>query len=241
MRYRLLLLPALLLALTAAVACSGGDEELVARDIVAKSLWPPGDSAHYKVTANDVDGKCDIAVTKQDSDLVMTQSCQSGDFTDRVTLNVDPSSLRPRKLQREINGPDGPVDCTATYDGGTLNVKWTFGTEERTGALQVPTASYDSWSDLFLWRTIQFSQGGEEKYTDVGSCTQQRADPKLAGVRLDITAKEQLEVPAGQYNAWRVEVHSEGHTQTAWYTDDDKHTLVKYDNGSQVFELESAQ
>ena len=51
--------------------------------------------------------------------------------------------------------------------------------------------------------------------------------------------KEEVEVPAGTFQAWRLEIRSGGRTQKAWYADDGPRTLVRYDNGDLVFELES--
>ena len=238
MRFRLLL-PALLGALLAA-ACGAGNEEIVARNLTLQFTPSASQTLRYKVTQeNDVTGACDLNVAKKGPDLALTQSCEGGGFKDNVTVLADPGSFHPKSVERTIEGSAGSVTCGATYGDGTLTVKWTSGDDERTSTLDVPAEAYDSWADLFLWGSLNLAAGVEERYTDVGSCTQQRSDPKLVGVRLDVKSREQIQVPAGQYDVWRVEVHSEGRTQTVWYSADDKHILVRYDNGSQVFELES--
>ena len=47
-------------------------------------------------------------------------------------------------------------------------------------------------------------------------------------------------MPAGTFDAWHLEIESGGETQDAWYTTDDAHTLLKYDNGESTFELTEA-
>jgi hypothetical protein len=54
-----------------------------------------------------------------------------------------------------------------------------------------------------------------------------------------VKEKEDVQVPAGNFQAWRLEIRSGGRTQKAWYADDARRTLVRYDNGELVFELES--
>jgi hypothetical protein len=56
---------------------------------------------------------------------------------------------------------------------------------------------------------------------------------------LKVKAIEEVTVPAGTFRAWRLEIRSGGRTQKAWYADDARRTLVRYDNGDLVFELES--
>jgi hypothetical protein len=44
-------------------------------------------------------------------------------------------------------------------------------------------------------------------------------------------------VPAGTFDAWKLEIRWESRKQTAWFADDSARTLVKYDNTDTVFEL----
>jgi hypothetical protein len=48
-------------------------------------------------------------------------------------------------------------------------------------------------------------------------------------------------VPAGTFEAWRLEIRSEDGSQEAWYADTATRPLVRYDNGSLMFELLSLQ
>ena len=106
---------------------------------------------------------------------------------------------------------------------------------ERTDTLDVPNVAYDSWTDLFIWRTINFSQGFDIEYADIVAC-QAPAPPKRLAVKLEVTGGETIEVPAGSFDTWLVEIDA-GRDQKAWFTTDDAHILVRYDNGDQIFEL----
>ena len=56
-----------------------------------------------------------------------------------------------------------------------------------------------------------------------------------------VTEKETVEVPAGTFQAWRLEIRSSGGKQKAWYADTETRPLVRYDNGDLVFELVSIE
>jgi hypothetical protein len=52
-----------------------------------------------------------------------------------------------------------------------------------------------------------------------------------------VTGRETVEVPAGTFETWRLEIRSPDGTQRAWYADTERRPLVRYDNGNLVFEL----
>ena len=82
---------------------------------------------------------------------------------------------------------------------------------------------------------IDFREGYEATYADVLTAT--LAKPQVISQTLKVTGTETVEGPAGTFQAWRLEIRSSGLTQKAWYADTEKRPLVRYDNGSQVFEL----
>lgn len=49
--------------------------------------------------------------------------------------------------------------------------------------------------------------------------------------------QEQVEVPAGAFNTWLVEITTDQGTQSIWYQVDAPHTLVQYDNGTTRMQL----
>jgi hypothetical protein len=60
-------------------------------------------------------------------------------------------------------------------------------------------------------------------------------------VTLRVIGKETVRVPAGEFQAWRLEVKTSNAKQTAWYADTPTRPLVRYDNDRGLFfELERA-
>ena len=237
-RLLLVLIPAALLS-----ACSEDSGDLVARDIVSEIPWTAtGEKATYRLLqGDDVKGTGVLAIGGpiDAGPLRLQQSFEipEENITDEVSVSVNIDTLRPLAVARVIDGPEGKRECQASYGERRVVIDQKAGQDERKDELDVPPEHYESWSDLFLWRTIEFFEGNEVKYVDVLSCS--LAKPDLLSVVLKVKEIEEVTVPAGTFQAWRLEIRSGGRTQKAWYADDDRRTLVRYDNGDLVFELES--
>lgn len=230
---------ALVLSLVLLSACSGSDE-LVAQDVLSQIPWSAPETAHYRLLHDDDQkGTGELRIESREGAVVLSQNFDIPDqkIKDTVQVEADPQSLRPTIVQRTIDGPEGKRDCTATYVATNVTVEQQAKDENRRDDLTVPAQHYDSWSDLFLWRTLKFFDDEELKYVDVLTCSLTK--PDLLPVVLEVKSKEEVTVPAGKFQAWRLEIRSGGRTQKAWYADDAKRTLVRYDNGDLVFELES--
>ena len=236
--FLLALIPAVLLA-----ACAEDSGELVARDIVSKIPWTAaGEKATYRLLqGDDVKGTGVLAIGSPVAagPLRLQQSFEipEENITDDASVSVDIETLRPLVVTRVIDGPEGKRECEASYSERRVVIDQKAGKDKRMDELDLPPEHYESWSDIFLWRTIEFFEGNEVKYVDVLSCSLTK--PDLLAVVLKVKAIEEVTVPAGTFQAWRLEIRSGGRTQKAWYADDARRTLVRYDNGDLVFELES--
>jgi len=234
------LLPLVVVLAALGVACSGGEDELVASDVVSAIPWTAPETARYRLLqGDDVKGSAELQIEESGGALVLRQNFNipDEDVTDSVLVEVDPETLRPKIVERTIDGPEGRRQCEAVYGDGVVTIEQRTEEDERTDTLSVPEQHYDSWSDLFLWRTLDFFEGQELKYVDVLSCS--LAKPDLLPVVIKVKETEEVTVPAGTFQAWRLEIRSGGHTQKAWYANDERRTPVRYDNGDLVFDLES--
>jgi hypothetical protein len=232
-------LTALALAVLLAAACAGS-EEIVAQDVVSEIPWGPHENARYRLLqGDDVVGSGEISLAVRGNLAVFAQQFDipGEEVTDTVSVTAHSETLRPSSVQRVIDGPKGARRCEARYGNGVAHIEQHAEKEERKDDLNVPEKSYDTWTDLFVWRTLPFAEGYEVKYAGVLSCS--LAKPDLLSEVLKVKELETVSVPAGTFEAWRLEIRSGGRTQHAWYADDDARTLVRYDNGELVFELES--
>ncbi|HVP05263.1 MAG TPA: DUF3108 domain-containing protein [Dehalococcoidia bacterium] len=232
----------LLAALILAVACSGS-EDVTSTDIVSAVPWGGPETAHYRVLdSKDTEvGTLELSIDNgATGELLFHQyfDFPGKGFTNDAKVTVDKTTLLPKTSAFKIVGPQGNFECTATYDNGQFKAHRVGEDGERDDTVTIPRLAYDSWGDLFVWRTIDFRTGYDVEYTDVLSCTLAKAD--RIPVKLKLDEQEQVSVPAGDFQAWHLKIDSGGSTQDAWYTTDARHTLVRYDNGESTFELTEA-
>lgn len=219
-------------------ACA--EDNIKATDIVTRIPWPDTERATYRVLDDDGEevGTLEMSVDPEGDDAYLLGqhfSFPGREFTNDAAAVVGRAELQPRRTTYVIDGPDGVASCSAEYEGSDVTVLNIREDGERTDTLDVPNIAYDSWSDLFIWRTIDFAQGFEIEYADIVAC-QAPAPPQRLSVKLEVTGGEMIDVPAGTFDTWRVEIDA-GRDQKAWFTTDDAHILVRYDNGDQIFEL----
>jgi hypothetical protein len=233
-------LAALSFAVLTMAACEGKTSIPSGEDIVSNIPWRPPEEARYRLLDGDeVQGSGVLRIQSADGEITFSQAFESEEFRDEVVAVADARTLRARSVQRVIEGPEGPRHWQVQYRDSSALVIQGSKDDERRDEVSAPSHSYDSWTDIFLWRTIDFHEGYEVTYLDVLSAI--LAEPQVISQTLEVTGRETVEVPAGTFQAWRLEIRASGGKQRAWFADDAARTLVRYDNGDLVFELLSVE
>ncbi len=218
------------------VACESETVVLSGQTVVSSIPWEAPEEARYRLMDGDeIKGSAILRIDFQDGKVSFTQEFESEEFSDEVEAVADSETMRPRSVQRVVSGPEGARRWQVQYEDSTAFVVQRTEDDDRRDEITVPTRSYDSWTDVFLWRTIDFREGFEATYADILSAT--LAKPQVISQALKVTGKETVEVPAGTFKTWRLEIRSPDGTQRAWYADTETRPLVRYDNGSLTFEL----
>jgi len=231
----LLLAPLLLLA---AAACGGGTTPLSDSGPVLGTIpWTTPETATYNVTQGNTRATGQFKILDGDGTILLIQSYDvpENNVTDEITVEADPRNLRPARVERLTIDPAFQRQCTATYNNGTVTVVQKDENDENTQQVNVPTTHYDSWSDIFLWRTLDFAQGYSTRYSDVLSCNPRGSE--VITMELEVKGIERVTVPAGSFETWHLKIKSGDASQDAWYSTGPSRILVKYDNGPQLFEL----
>ena len=237
MSMRLALLAPLLAGLLLALACAP-QEDVITQDIVSTIPWPDQERAEYVLLDRDGEeeqGSGVLTVARQDGRFELRLRFE-GDETniDNSTVLVDAETLKPISIHRERVIDNDTETLDATYDNveGVVNIKATSGGDERKIPVRLKENSYDNDSSLYLWRTIDFQEGYEAAYRTVVT-----GGGVLQVVRLKVTGKESVTVPAGTFQAWRLEIRAADRKQIAWFADTPQRPLVQYDNSRQLFQL----
>jgi len=161
--------------------------------------------------------------------------------SDTSTITVDSETLEPFFVSRErvIDGEEESV--TGEYDRENEEIRvLEYTGEDDEDPRSIPRSLdeevfYDNESSLFLWRTIPLEEDLVLTYTAV--LVNQGGTQRE--VTLRVVERESVTVPAGTFEAWRVDISTEDVDQVAFIADTPERQLVFYDNSVQVFQLTS--
>lgn len=198
------------------------------------------EEARYRILREgEVRGQGILRIEEEGERLRLTQEFQGRGFQDRAVAVVAGQTLKPLEVRRVISGPEGERRWEVHYFSDVVEVRQRAGGDQRTDQINVPPHSYDKWSEIFVWRTIDFKVGYRATYTSVISAD--LGKPKRASITLQVVGKERVEVPAGSFEAWRLEIRQPGPDQLVWIADSQRREVVRYDNGFFLFELEEGR
>lgn len=211
------------------VACS--ETEVETMDVVGSIPWGDHEEARYRLVDRDgrEAGSGVLRIEREDGRYRLGQTYTDNSNSDQSEVLVEADTLKPVSVRREIRRDGESEEVEAEY--GATEVKIRSG--GRQSFLSLPEHFYDNESAVFVWRTIAFREGLVLRHRTI--LTNRRDS---AVVTLEVAGREQVEVPAGTFQAWRLEVRSGSVRQVAWYADDERRHLLKYDNSRQVFLLE---
>jgi hypothetical protein len=152
---------------------------------------------------------------------------------DETKVAVGADDLQPQSMARTVTGRDLWKAYAANYAADGKSVVISEG-DAKPRTIPLPTVVYDNESSLWLWRTLPLADGYRVRYVSLDAIGKTRQT-----VDLTVTGKQTVEVPAGKFEAWRLQIRNGRATRIAWVNVDATHEIVQWDNGSQVFRLES--
>ena len=229
------------LAVLALAACQSQEPQAQTQDVVSTIPWTVAEESRYRILDDgDLKGQGVLRIEPQGDHLQFRQEFTGQGFQDTAVALVDSRTLKPLEVTRVISGPKGERTWEVRYSGSVVQIYQRSGDKERTDRLQVPEHAYDKWSEIFVWRTLDFRLGQRAAYTSL--ITADLDKPKRALVTLEVLGKETVRVPAGSFEVWRLEIRQGGQKkQIAWIAAGPGREVIRYDNGFQVFELEEVR
>ena len=211
-------------------------------DVVTSIPWADQESADYLLLDPDdgeVCGEGTLTIERIGDQYELSLRFESEGNTDMTTILVDAETLQPASVRRErlIDGKSEIV--LGEYDDveKVIRIVELIGDDRREIPRRLDEERYfDNETSLFLWRTIRFEEGYETSYETV--LANQGGASRT--VRLRVDGIEQITVPAGTFDAWRVEIVAGDVDQIAWFTQTPEHYLLQYHNSVQIFQLNSS-
>ncbi len=235
------------LALLGSACASGGAGSGDTEDIVRSVPFEDGERLVYELVDADgvVVGRGVFTTTARDGILELVQTYDevetpSGErpIIDVTTVVVDAATLKPRSAVRTIQRRDPSDDESyeASYGAGgaeaQLVITYRSGGDERTREVELRDHHYDSQSSLWVWRAIAPGEGFEANYVSVNP-----RDASQVTARLVLVDRQTIEVPAGSFDTWRLQVRNGRDTRIAWIHVEPPHEIVQWDNGTLFLRL----
>lgn len=191
--------------------------------------WQDGRTVRYQwLDESDSEiGTSVISYTREGDVWVIAQSDQISGLDQTFEMRVAADTLAPVSEQKHVQTADTEFDLTTRYEGGKLEIKAVVNGEDRTASVDVPASALDNDQLLVSLEALPFAEGYNGEFVVVVA-----QNALKVPMEVTVQGQEQIEVPAGTFQAWRVEFKASQSTQTAWYKVDAPHTLVLYDNGA---------
>lgn len=231
-----------------AAACAAGGGSGGAGDVVRAVPFRDGERLVYELVGDggEVVGTGVFSATARDGTWELAQSYREPEtppgarpITDESLVVVDAATLRPLSAWRTIRRRDPADDESydAAYAAGAeggprLLVTQRSGGRERVRELELPGHHYDSQSALWVWRAAALGEGFEARYASVNP-----RDASQVVARLVVVDRRTIDVPAGRFETWRMQVRNGRDTRVAWIRTEPPHEVVQWDNGTLFLRL----
>lgn len=119
------------------------------------------------------------------------------------------------------------------YEDSVLSIAITTEDEPKHTVMDVPEDAYDDNALFFLLRAIPFKVGYTASFTNMITVSAQKY-----AVTITVVGEEEIQVPAGSFDAYKIELNMAGEKKYLWYGKDKPHYFLKLDDGSSVIVLE---
>lgn len=205
--------------------------------------WQDGESSIYRVTDQEGTGigsaQFDIRAggeTVDETGWTIRREIRAQGVQEIATVEVSAETLRPLTSTLMRTSEAGQESADSIYSSGQVDTELNSTQQVFTAVrYQVPTDARDQRTVLMLVRTLPLESGYATRinsYLPIAAL--------LDRVEVNVTRREEVTVPAGTFDTWRVRLEAQSdETIIAWFGTDAPHPLIKFeDTGSEaVFEL----
>jgi hypothetical protein len=220
----------LLLLVLLALTLAGCGEDTVTEVVPIAQPLPEREQARYRLLDREGRqvGTATLTIAPDGDDLRLGVAYEfSAQRTDIGSVVVRRQTLKPAREERTVVDGEKRYVTRAEYQGLEVSVTFDDGRRPVTRKASLTETAYDNLETLFLLRAMEHKLGVEVRYVNVvidplrGTISRTLATAHVIG-------REEVPLPSGPVQAWRVEFRSAGVTNTAWYRADDTRTLVRY-------------
>lgn len=194
------------------------------------TLLPEREEAVYRVqdgAGNEI-GRAVFTIATEGAESRFVQDYDFGEGrSDRSNVTFVRETMRPRTAERQVRDSGEDYHTIERYEPDSVSVSFAGGGRERERRAAISETAYSNLESLVLWRTLPMGAGEQFSFVNVV------VDPKRGTISralatVEVSGREQVRLPSGDVEAWRVDFKSAGVTNRAWYAVDGSRRLLRY-------------
>lgn len=243
MRTSLASLTAVLVAV--AVACAGGSPAGGTSDVVVQIPFAGGERLMYVIEDDfgETIGRGTLWTQVLDGGRWRLEQLYKGTAVAGVqpldtSVAIVDALLVPEQSARHIQRGDDSERYEIEYrpaEERFVSLVASAG-EEDEREFRLREHAYDNESSLWLWRTLDLAEGYEARYVSINALERSQQT-----VILRVIDRRMVEVPAGEFDVWRLQIRNGRATRVVWIEVASPHRVVQWDNGVALMRLEAIE
>jgi hypothetical protein len=205
--------------------------------------WQSGETATYTLIDGDGNtvGSALLALTQETVEgapgWVLRRQVTGNGGAEVSSVAMSATGYRPAQSALVLSDTSGSQRVAATYDQGEVDLELTTRLNSTTyQKANVPSDARDQRSLWSIVRSLPLEQGYSAQLNSFLPLT-----GRLERVTVTVGKPEQITVPAGVFEAWRVTLDNSDRETLLWLGVDAPHTLVKVEDGGVTWELSQVE
>lgn len=188
--------------------------------------WQPGEVSLLDLmnSHGELIAPWELRVDSDGSSTVFTSDQRGVGYHEHSMVSADRDTLVPNRTELTYESDRGRVKYTATYGENRVTIQSSLPIGDEEATIDLPDSPYfDNEQLVMIIRALPLKRGYKATLRDVIT----RAAMNTS-ITLHVVRKEQLEVPAGTFETWKVDLKGTG--RTVWIATSDPYQLVKYED-----------
>lgn len=209
-------------------ALSGCGQPEVQPLIFAGAPWQDGEVSLYRIVddGDEFAGTMRFDISQADDGWTVRREIVARGDNEIVLVETTGDTLKPSAADLTRIGPAGTESVKTTYSGAQVDMELTTVQDVTTyQRSQIPSDARDQRTILMMLRALPL----DTRYAVRFNSYLPVAD-LLDRVTLVVRAQEEVDVPAGRFDTWKVELDTGDSDTTAWIGVEAPYPLVKYED-----------
>jgi hypothetical protein len=197
--------------------------------------WQNGSKVSYEWFNDKSDtqiGTSQYSFALRNNVWTISEQDKIGELNQTAEMMVNAKTLEPIGEKKTIKKSNTNADITTSYKNGKLDISAVVNGKTTNASIDVPSNAIDNDQLLMTLEALPFAKGYKANFVVIVA-----QDALKVNTTVTVLSQEKIDVPAGSFETWHVEIQAGQSKQNAWYQVAAPHALVQYDNGTNRMRL----